>query len=242
MRRSHGLWALTLAVASCAAIGCAEGSGDLYDPAEEDGSAGSTQTPKRPARTRKLWLDWDFTTGLEGWAIDYAGTGDDPAPELQLGSTLEAISDVDGASGGALKLTAPIDRADQKVQLSVKLPVRHDMRGTVAVARARLASAFGVGDALGGVLVFAKSSYVDFVYSNGGWVSITEDMGWTEVTMDFDAPGYPRPGSNIPVIDPENVVEIGLQIASGGTGEYQGAELLIDRVWVEVPEPLPSNP
>jgi hypothetical protein len=165
----------------CLEITCGDGRLDDGEQCEPALSGSCTTDCTQVDRTGAVAL-FTFDEGLEGWQL-YA-----TSPERLFSGTSVAFDAQNGdETPGALKVVAPFDASNQKVEVQVTIDPR-DLRGHTLVARVRLASGLSSDtEHPGGIKLFAKSG-PDYSYASGAWASLLPGQGWVDVTLDCDEP------------------------------------------------------
>ncbi len=133
-------------------------------------------------RVRPLPHLYTFDSGTEGWTL-YA-----TSPErLQSGSDVRYDSQNGDKTPGALRLSAPFDASNQKIEVQARFNAI-DLRGRTIVARVRLGSGLSA-DTInpGGIKLFVKTGSA-YDYASGAWTYLRPGDGWVDVTFDCDAP------------------------------------------------------
>lgn len=72
-----------------------------------------------------------------------------------------------------------------------------------------------------GAKVYAKSGE-NFVWADNGWQNL--GSSWIELSLDLDNPQGEKHKNN----DASEIVEIGVEVATNDTGEFEAARVLID--------------
>lgn len=126
---------------------------------------------------------YTFDSGVQQWQL-YA-----TSPErLASGTSVKFDSQNGDVSPGTLKIEAPFDASNQKVEVQVTLPSPRDLRGRTLRVRVRLASGLSSDTVSpGGIKLFAKGGD-DWGYASGAWTYLNSGSGWVEVTLNLDSP------------------------------------------------------
>ncbi len=168
---------------TCQRVVCGDGRvdpGEQCEPTSPTDPTCSSQCGTIDSTGREYL--YTFDADLQGWAL-YA-----TSPErLAFGTHVRFDSQNGNVSPGAVRLEAPFDGSNQKIEVQVSFdPI--DMRGRTIVARVRLGSGLS-SDPLnpGGIKLFAKAGS-SFNYASGAWTPLSSGQGWQEVTLDCDEP------------------------------------------------------
>jgi hypothetical protein len=167
----------------CERVVCGDGRLDPGEACEPSGSndpdCSSSCTVVDSTGTEYLY---SFDSGTEGWTL-YA-----TSPErLESNTDVRYDSQNGDKTPGALRLSAPFDGSNQKIEVQATFnPI--DLRGRTIVARVRLGSGLSA-DATnpGGIKLFVKTG-ASFNYASGAWAYLRPGEGWVDVTFDCDAP------------------------------------------------------
>lgn len=161
-----------------------------------------------------------FDGGLDGWQL-YA-----TSPErLFSGTRVEFDAQNGDASPGVLKMVAPFDGSNQKIEVQVTMEPR-DLRGRTLRGRVRLSSGLSSdSEHPGGIKLFAKSG-PNYSYASGAWANLLPGSGWVDVTLDCDAPIL------VPeAFDASDVRQIGVELrAFSETTNVSAATVYLDSV------------
>jgi len=107
---------------------------------------------------------------------------------------------------GALKIEAPFDGPNQKVELQDMRTPSLALGGRTIRARVRVASGLSDDTAHpGGIKLFAKSGK-SFDYASGPWTNLV-GTGWTDVTLNADQPDFTQGP-----FSPADVRQIGFEL------------------------------
>lgn len=169
---------------ACKPVVCGDGRldpGEQCEPVRNNDPACS-QTCARVDSTGVASL-FTFDSGIQGWRL-YA-----TSPErLKGGSGVGYDSQNGDKSPGVLKLIAPFDASNQKIEAQVALAGAIDMRGRTIRARVRLGHGLSSDTTSpGGIKLFAKAGS-SYGYASGPWTYLPPGSGWADVTLDCDAP------------------------------------------------------
>jgi hypothetical protein len=119
----------------------------------------------------------------------------------------------------------PFAAASQKVQVSVMQPPADWTARSVSV-KVHLDS--GLNNNLtnvGGVKVYAKSANYAAVY--GTWINL-DSTTWITASLNVSNPAYAAGGTDGGVFDAAQIVEFGIELATGSQGTYTPAVVHVD--------------
>jgi hypothetical protein len=157
---------------------------DADCPAQGGGAAGKCDTSTNMCRYATGTTLYSFDTGIQPWTFYMSSP-------TRLGDKTHVSFDAHSGEGssGALKVEAPFDAPNQKVEFqdTQATPLRLD--GRTIHARVRLAS--GLSDDAshpGAIKLFAKSG-ANFDYASGVWTNL-HGSGWVDVTLIADQPDF----------------------------------------------------
>ncbi len=209
--------------AECREIRCGDGvldEGEQCEPSISGDAACSASCTTLVAGMSDEYL-YTFDKDVQQWEF-YAAS-----PErLASGASVTFDSQNGDVSPGTLKLQAPFDGSNQKIEVQVSLPTPKDWRGQVLKARVRLG--MGLSNDTqnpGGIKMFAKAGD-DWGYASGDWTYLKAGQGWQDVTLNMDAPIL------VPdEFDPSQVRQIGFELrAFNETTNVSAAVVYVDSV------------
>jgi hypothetical protein len=167
----------------CRAIVCGDGRVDDGEQCDHGGTPNATCSSNCSTidQTGNVVL-YSFDANVQGWAL-YAAS-----PErLLMGSSARHDSQNGDQTPGTLRLEAPFDASNQKIEVQATF-AKLDLRGRTIRARVRLASGLSNDQTNpGGIKLFAKAGD-SFNYASGAWTYLRPGGAWTDVTLDCDAP------------------------------------------------------
>ena len=151
---------------------------------------------------------WTQPAGLLSSAQEITWVNNEGSPEL-----------------GALFLEVPFNDVNQKVEIAIGNLPNLDMSGKVLSAQVKLGSGLNTDSGNpGGAKLYVKSAQ-GFVFADGGWVNLAAG-DWTKISLIADTPSFAAGDT----YDPTQIVEIGVEVATGGAGIFQQATILIDSI------------
>lgn len=191
--------------ASCQRITCGDGrldegeqcEPDLVEPGQCTSTCSSVDTS-----TGAEYL-YTFDSDTQQWFLY------DTSPERLL-SLSEARYDAQNGdvSPGVLRLYAPFDASNQKLEAQVNFSHPRDWSGRTLTARVRLGQGLSSDSQdPGGIKLYAKAGD-DYDYASGPWTHLTSGQGWVDVTLDLDAPILLPTGK----FDATQVRELGVEL------------------------------
>jgi len=185
-------------------------------------------------------VGWVFDTDITPWKVDYA------VPSAMLQTSAIAFDAFSGMPNlGSLQATLPFDGPLQVVHVAVGLDAPMDLRGKTLTAQVRLDSGLGPdASAPGGVKLYVKSGD-GFILADAGWVNITPEQDWVELTLPIDTPpGWIQPPSAAGSYDPADIRLIGISVETGATesAAWSPATVHIDTVGIQGELPNSKQP
>lgn len=127
---------------------------------------------------------YNFDANISPWTLYMT------SPDRLAAKTTVAFDAQNGeGNSGALKVDAPFDDPNQKVEFQDTRATPLDLSGSTLRARVRLGR--GLSDDTvhpGAIKLFAKSG-ADFDYASGVWTKLT-GAGWADVTLVVDRPDF----------------------------------------------------
>lgn len=173
---------------------------DPDQPDESDSGADDTAPPSDSSGE----LLFDFESDEQGWVLY------ETSPESLESKTLVVHDATNGReSAGALKLYAPFEASDQKLETQVSFDKGRDMSGRILRARARLSSGLSRDSQNpGGIKLFVKTG-ANYSYAAGAFVALTEGFGWVEFVIDMDEPELVFESDEY---DPTQVRQVGIEL------------------------------
>lgn len=164
-----------------------------------------------------------FNRGTENFQIVWT----EPAELYQGPRLVEWLLGLGFPAMGTLSVTIPFRAADQKVHVAIKTLESPDLRGRVLSAQVNAQVGLGDDETNPGRANLYVKSADGFVSAAGERVSLEHDV-WTAVELNADNPALVVGGG---VFDPSQVVEIGVEIATGSEGtNFRQAQVLIDSI------------
>lgn len=168
--------------AACQTIECGDGRLDPGEECEPRDDADAACSAQCTVTNSEAFTLYTFDSGIEPWVF-YAAS----PTELQAGTRLGYDGQNGDVSPWVLKVEAPFDGGNQKVEFQVTLGQGLDLRGRVLKARVRLGSGLSSDQVNpGGIKLFAKAG-ASYGYASGAWTYL-DGSSWMDVTLVGDAP------------------------------------------------------
>ena len=163
---------------------------------------------------------YTFDAGIEPWTLYMTSPS-------RLADKTRLVHDAHGgeSNSGALKLEAPFDDPNQKVEVQDMRTPALALGGRTLRARVRLASGLSDDTAHpGAIKLFAKSG-ASFDYASGPWTNLV-GTGWVDVTLNVDQPDLTQGA-----FSPAEVRQIGFELrVFSETQRPAAATVFIDSV------------
>lgn len=169
---------------------------------------------------------YGFNKDTEGFAVRYS----DPE-DLMQSSRLTWDSKKGDPNRGSLKVTVPFSDAEQKVQVSV---TNEPADWSERILRVRVCLESGLSKDIhnpGGAKLYGKSG-VDYVGSYGEWVNLSSNQ-WIEVKFDPKNSNNFVDASMSTRFDEKEIVETGVEFATGKYGTYNDSTIYVDTFTIE---------
>lgn len=152
--------------------------------AQGGGAAGKCDTSTNMCQYAMGTSLCSFDTGIQPWTLYMTSP-------TKLGDKTHLTFDAHNGEGnsGALKVEAPFDAPNQKVEFQDTQATPLDLGGRTIHGRVRLAS--GLSDDAshpGAIKLFAKSG-ANYDYASGAWTNL-HGSGWVDVTLIADQPDF----------------------------------------------------
>jgi hypothetical protein len=182
-----------------------------------------TSSNGRPPETSSDTASFGFDSDAQGWVLY------ETSPESMAAATVVAYDGTNGEnSQGALKLAAPFDARDQKLEAQVQFDAPRDLRGRWIRARARLASGLSSDTQNpGGIKLFVKTGD-NFSYAAGEFVALTQGGGWVEFGLNVDTPDLVFQTDEY---DPAQVRQVGIELRTfEQTTQASAATVYVDNI------------
>jgi hypothetical protein len=169
--------------AICRTITCGDGRVDPGEQCEPASATDATcsETCRRIGTTTRQIL-YSFDRNIDPWKLYMT------SPTSLQANTLVSYDSQNGdQTPGVLKVQAPFNNSNQKVEFQAALQTPVDMSGRTLKARVRLGSGLS-DDAVhpGGIKFFVKSG-ANYDYASGPWTYLS-GQSWVDVSLELDAP------------------------------------------------------